>query len=454
MLHYKVLPYIEPNEIFQLVEDRFGTIFLDSNFSHSHYGRYSYIVINPIQEFTGHQIKAQIDIWQSLYKSNSYANNDSLPPFIGGLVGYLSYDLCKQLENIGNYNDFSLNASPIPDYWFGLYNQVFAFDNVQRICYIIVAEIKTFIYNYDEQLEHLSSIYKQAGQNSISKTSNIYQSYNETITPQVSSNFPQNDYLNIIQKAINYISNGDIFEINLSHCFKAQLPINYSIKELYQKLRQINSAPFSAFINLDAIKILSASPERFLSIRGSKVEARPIKGTINRSLNMETDAKLATQLQKSEKDIAENIMIVDLMRNDLSKICKANSVDVTQLCAIESFTNVHHLVSVIEGELKTNVSIFDVITACFPAGSITGAPKIRAMQIIEELENTYRGVYCGSIGYFSLNGNVDLSVAIRTIIINNSIISYHVGGAITLDSKPINEYNETLLKGQKLNEAL
>ncbi|HMT02941.1 MAG TPA: aminodeoxychorismate synthase component I [Burkholderiales bacterium] len=451
MLNLKILPYIEPNKIFQLVENRFGTIFLDSNFLHSHYGRYSYIVVNPLKEFVGHSIDNQIEIWHNLYQSNICSSNEHLPPFIGGLVGYLSYDLCKELENIREKSDISTEG--ILPYWFGLYNQVFAFDNIKQICYLIVVEINGILTNYQEQLGNLISVYNKAKQD-IKLSTNVKNAPTKPISPKFVSNFTQNEYLEIIQKAMDYIRSGDIFEVNLSHCFQAELPENYLVKELYQKLRTINKAPFSAFINLDSIKILSSSPERFLSIRERKIETRPIKGTIKRSDNKEIDIALKVQLQKSEKDIAENIMIVDLMRNDLSKICNADSVNVTQLCAIESFTNVHHLVSVIEGELKATASIFDIIKACFPAGSITGAPKIRAMQIIDELENSYRGVYCGSIGYFSLNGNVDLSVAIRTIVINNSTISYHVGGAVTLDSNPIDEYNETLLKGQKLNEAL
>ncbi len=451
MLNLKILPYIEPNKIFQLVENRFGTIFLDSNFIHSHYGRYSYIVINPIKEFLGLPIDNQIEIWHNLYQSNICSSNENLPPFIGGLVGYLSYDLCKELESISANDNMSNNG--ILPYWFGLYNQVFAFDNIKKICYAIVVEINNILTNYQEQLEKLISIYNKAKQD-IKLSININKPHIKPISSKFISNFTQNEYLEIIQKAIGYIRNGDIFEVNLSNCFQTKLPKNYLVNELYQKLRTINKAPFSAFINLDSIKILSSSPERFLSIRERKIETRPIKGTIKRSDNKEIDTLLKAQLQKSEKDIAENIMIVDLMRNDLSKICNADSVNVTQLCEIESFTNVHHLVSVIEGELKVTASIFDIIKACFPAGSITGAPKIRAMQIIDELERKYRGVYCGSIGYFSLNGNVDLSVAIRTIVINNSTISYHVGGAVTLDSNPIDEYNETLLKGQKLNEAL
>ena len=199
---------------------------------------------------------------------------------------------------------------------------------------------------------------------------------------------------------------------------------------------------------------MSASPERFISINNRRIETRPIKGTCKRSSYPEEDKRLAEDLSQSSKDRAENIMIVDLMRNDLGKICRPSTIKVSQLCGVESFTNVHHLVSVIEGELSLDSSILDIIPACFPGGSITGAPKIRAMQVIEELEGNNRGIYCGSIGYFGFNGNVDLSIAIRTLVSDGDTLSFQVGGAITLDSDPEAEYNETLVKGQKLIEAI
>ena len=447
-LIYKKLNYINPQDIFEVAADRFGTIFLDSNMFHEHYGRYSYIVINPVHIYsatTQSNITDEILGWQELFADNLQSNNDSLPPFTGGLVGFLSYDLGKQFEFITTNNSRS-----VPDYCFGLYNQIFAFDLFTKSCYLIVAPINGFGLDYDSQLNNMLTIYNKA----LDKNLFHQRSINQITLPsiQLKSNFTKNNYIKKVNKAIQYIYDGDIFEINLAQCFSSKVPVNYPCSALYHKLRHINPAPFSAYLNFGELMIMSASPERFISINNGKVEARPIKGTAKRGLNDEEDLNLANRLKNSEKDIAENIMIVDLMRNDLSQICTPASVSVSQLCEVESFTNIHHLVSVINGKLSNNASIFDIIPKCFPGGSITGAPKIRAMQIIDELEQTNRGVYCGSIGYFGFNGNVDLSIAIRTIIKHGTDLRFYVGGAITLDSNAEDEYNETLLKGQKLSE--
>ncbi|MBY0378837.1 MAG: aminodeoxychorismate synthase component I, partial [Burkholderiales bacterium] len=388
-------------------------------------------------------IHQQIIVWNELFASqviNQDHEYDNLP-FIGGLVGFFSYDLGKQLEFIAKNSD-----RIIPDYIFGLYNQSFVFDLINKYVYIIVISLNNFEYDYKAQLSVLERIYENANSDCQINTMNYLPKI--IVTP----NFTQEQYVDIVERGIKYISDGDIFEVNLAQCFKAVVNKDYPCELLYHKLRQTNIAPFSAYLNFGSLCIMSASPERFLSIKNRQVEARPIKGTIKRSLDPDEDLQLAIQLSISDKDRAENIMIVDLMRNDLSKICKKETVIVSQLCGVESYTNIHHLVSVINGELKDDTSIFTIIPSCFPGGSITGAPKIRAMQIIDELEPENRGVYCGSIGYFSFNGNVDLSIAIRTIIKNGTDLRYYAGGAITLDSEPIKEYNETLLKAYKLQE--
>ncbi|MFN8770800.1 MAG: aminodeoxychorismate synthase component I [Neisseriaceae bacterium] len=440
----KKLEYVEPQVIFDYVADKKYTIFLDSSMLHEHYGRYSVIVINPVEIFhPSANIEKHISYWKQLFAYNQsiLQQNYQHLPFTGGLVGFLSYDLSKKIEFISE--DIH---KIVDDFYFGLYNQAFIFDLFKQDTYIITSEIYGYDLPYLDQFKALEQIYNNC---------NVHQLPTKTIEiPKVyfKSNFTQQQYINIINRAIKYIRDGDIFEVNLAQCFSTEVINDYPCKELYKKLRYINSAPFSSYINLGSLVIMSASPERFLSIHSRKVETRPIKGTIRRSADPKEDLNLAKKLQHSEKDHAENIMIVDLMRNDLSKICKKDSVKVTKLCDVEPFTNIHHLVSVIEGELKESVSIFDIIKAAFPGGSITGAPKIRAMQIIEELEPTKRGVYCGSIGYFSLNGNLDLSIAIRTIIKNGTDMRFYSGGAITLDSDPVREYQETLLKAQKINE--
>lgn len=473
-LVYKSLPYINPHKIFNLVATRYATVFLDSKLQHDYYGRYSFIGIDPVLTISP---ESELSLQQQLQKFEKLKmrhcepceikcggnpsdfdsrvggnlSSSDLPPFTGGLMGYLSYDYAKQLEpstSVIPAHDVIPAKAGIhpPDYWFGLYNQVFAFDNKEQVCYLLVTQLPDT--NLDGLLTKLQDIYGSASNAPEIKI-------NKPEVVELSSNFTKDEYIGAVKQAIEYIKLGDIFEANIAQHFSANLNDEYNAHQLYNYLQVKNPAPFAAYLNLDKLKILSASPERFIKVTGNDVEVRPIKGTIKRSADPGMDNFLAQTLQSSSKDRAENIMIVDLMRNDLSKICDADSIVVKQLCGLESFTNLHHLVSVINGKLKPDMSAFDIIKAIFPAGSITGAPKIRAMQIINELEqNTPRGVSYGNIGYLGFNGNVDLSVAIRTLTIYNNELSFHVGGAITLHSDPLAEYEETMLKGQKLFECL
>lgn len=440
------MPYIDPRQVMALVADKNGTIYLDSNSFDNHFGRYSFIVFDPLDIFisdTGaNNFEHHLAKWSLLLEDNQQTIDISLPPFTGGLMGYLSYDLSHKLEHAVSHR----LTSAVPYYWLGLYNQVIAFDLCQQQCYLMVSDVVGYTNNVSQQLTNLLKIYSQA--------QNVTLPSNPTLPPlSLHSNFTQQEYLAAVSKAINYIKAGDIFEVNLAQCFSAIVPKNYNLWTLYQKLARINSAPFSAYLNLGELKIASASPERFLTIKNNQIEVRPIKGTLKRSADTTQDAKLKLQLANSCKDVAENIMIVDLMRNDLSKVCIPASIIVSQLAAVESFVNVHHLVSVITGELDPDKSVLDAIFACFPGGSITGAPKIRSMQIIDELEPSRRGVYCGNIGYIGFNQQVDLSIAIRTIVQHKHTVSFSVGGAITLASDSQSEYQETLLKGEKLMES-
>lgn len=444
-LIYKRLPYVQPQKIFDAVARDFATIFLDSRLQHSYYGRYSFIGIDPVMIISAdNALSLQQQLLQFEELKYKDINAGELPPFTGGLMGYLSYDYAALLEP-GVNNDY-LSKQQVPDYWFGLYNQVFAFDNVEKVCYLFVTRLPDV--DSGKLMLKLQDIYDSVAamaDKGVVKPGRI----------MLDSNFTKEKYIEAVKKTIEYIKSGDIFEANISQCFSAKIHNEFNLQELYNYLQHTNAAPFSAYLNLGKLHILSASPERFIKITDNNVEVRPIKGTIRRDDDPHIDDLLGQALQSSAKDRAENIMIVDLMRNDLSKICTANSIVVRQLCALESFTNIHHLVSVVTGELKPDVSSFDIIKAVFPAGSISGAPKIRALQIITELEqNMPRGISYGNIGYFGFNGSIDLSVAIRTLTIFDDKLSFHIGGAVTLYSDPVAEYEETMLKGQKLFESL
>jgi para-aminobenzoate synthetase component 1 len=270
----------------------------------------------------------------------------------------------------------------------------------------------------------------------------------------VTSNFTRPDYEAAVARVIDYIYAGDIFQANLTQRFRAELPAGLTPFTLYRRLRQLNPAPFAAYLDFGQVVIASSSPERFLSVRNGRVETRPIKGTRPRGRSPAEDQALMRALLASEKDRAENVMIVDLLRNDLSRVCRDASVAVPELCICEAFATVFHLVSTIVGELEPGRSALDLLKASFPGGSITGAPKIRAMEIIAALEPTQRGPYCGTIGYIGFDGTMDSNIVIRTYALDGSTVTFQAGGGIVADSDPAEEYEESLAKARALIDAL
>jgi para-aminobenzoate synthetase component 1 len=267
------------------------------------------------------------------------------------------------------------------------------------------------------------------------------------------SSFTRQGYLDAVARVREYIFAGDIFQANLSQRFEA--PLEESAWSFYTRLRERNAVPFAAFLDFPEAVVVSASPERFLRVDSQGlVETRPIKGTRPRGLGPEHDAALGQALAESTKDRAENLMIVDLMRNDLSRVCAPHSVRVSELFALERYATVYHLVSTVVGTLGPGVDASDLFRAAFPGGSITGAPKLRAMEIIAELEPSRRGVYCGSIGYWSVTGELDTSIAIRTAVLQDGRVYFSAGGGIVADSDPEQEYRETLDKARAMIDAL
>jgi para-aminobenzoate synthetase component 1 len=266
------------------------------------------------------------------------------------------------------------------------------------------------------------------------------------------SNFTHEAYIKAVERARQYIIDGDIFEVNLSQRFEAAIPV--TPWELYLRLRQINPAPFAAYLDFDEVTIVSASPERFIRCQGDWVETRPIKGTAPRGRTPRDDRTKARELLNSIKDHAENMMIVDLERNDLGRVCRFGSVKVTELAILEKYPTVYHLTSTVVGRLNEGKGRIDLLKATLPGGSITGAPKVRSMEIIDELEPTRRSIYTGNIGYLGFDGNMDLSVVIRTFLIKEKRVYFQAGGAVVYDSQPEAEYQETLDKIQALIDAL
>lgn len=437
--------------LFKLFKNEKQVIFLDSGMNPENLGRYSIIVFNPFATLKCKRGLVEINkankrhikegkafaALRELLQEYSFTNTTNLP-FIAGGVGYLAYDLCREIENIPETGKDDID---IPDLYFNFYQSSIVVDNLQKKVYA------TFLNkdnNGENPIEYIETI--------ISSGKLEFPEENLDVNKAIESNFNKEEYLKSIKKVKEYIRQGDVYEVNLTQRFSA--PITKTPCEVYASLRGINKAPFAAFMKLDGFSIVSSSPERFIKVKDGNIETRPIKGTIKRGNCSEEDAKNREQLAQSEKDKAELLMIVDLERNDLSRICKKGTLNVEELFKIEEYPTVFHLVSTITGQLKENIDIVDCLNATFPGGSITGAPKIRSMEIIDELEPNLRSIYTGSLGYLGFDGNADLNIVIRTIVIKNQQAYFGVGGAITWDSDPDAEYRETLDKGVALMRVL
>lgn len=378
---------------------------------------------------------------------HDYYAPKSLPPFHGGAAGFFGYDLGRMIEDIGTYmphkNDTDTNdENAIPDMAVGIYHQLYAYDHHKQQGWFFIHALNSSIANTRMRFF----------ENAVAHSDN-QQSHKTNCTPieQWTSSHTKESYMRDTRRVIDYIYAGDIFQANLSQRFETRLPDSFHPFDHYKILRDINAAPFAAYMNFGNLKIASSSPERFLSVAAdNKVETKPIKGTMKRSHDPAQDAAIADKLRESAKDNAENAMIVDLMRNDLSRTCIDSSIDVPKLCALESFAKVHHLVSTVTGQLRPDQHPVDLLKSCFPGGSITGAPKIRAMEIIDELEGTPRGPYCGSMGYIGFNGTMDTNIAIRTLVYHDDKARFNVGGGVVADSDPMTEYQETLDKANAI----
>ncbi len=447
---FREINYQNPLQIFHYFASHQGAVFLDSASLMQDCGRYSFIAIDPFYTLQSKNDKIDNPFQQlrDELKKFPLLFHEGMPPFQGGVVGYFAYDLCHHLEVLPLTTDDMF----FPDMVIGFYDLVMAFDHETQ---------RAWIFSSGYPLQKKAERQKRAAQ----RCDWLYSELGKIpLMPDVSTavcdahqivaNFSQDTYEDAVRIVIEYILSGDIFEANISQRFKTELPPGLSAFELYRRLRAINAAPFAAYLCFGDTVIASASPERFLKLADKQVETRPIKGTRPRGMNAEDDMQYANALLSSEKDHAENIMIVDLLRNDLSRVCENHSVQVPQLCGLESYATVHHLVSVVKGILKSEYDVIDLLQAAFPGGSITGAPKIRAMEIIAEIESNQRGPYCGSVGYIGFNGDFDSSIAIRTYAIKNNQVTFQVGGAVVADSNPRQEYIETLTKANALLRAL
>lgn len=354
-------------------------------------------------------------------------------PFAGGALGYWSYDLARRMYELPN---IAQDGELLPDMAIGIYDWAVVLDHKLQTARLVSHQ------RFVETAELLSQILRRLQSN--------LQLPHDTFSVQesISTNFTPESYAAAFEAVQAYLESGDCYQVNLAQRFSAVA--TGDAFGAYLMLRSSSPAPYSAFLNLPQAQILCASPERFLRVQNGSVETKPIKGTRPRSNDAQQDARLADDLRSHPKDRAENLMIVDLLRSDLGKSCVPGSVHVNKLFEVESFASVHHLVSTIEGTLEEGRDALDVLRDCFPGGSVTGAPKLRAMQIIEQLEPHRRGIYCGAIGYIGFDGNLDTNIAIRTLVYSDNEIRCWAGGGIVADSEVAAEYQETLDKASAM----
>ncbi len=447
------LPYHEDSaSLFEAIADDPWAVFLDSGHPHSAQGRYDIIAAAPSRTLLTRGGMTEIGSAEGVEFSQQdpfallrlqlqpeAVSDPSGLPFCGGAIGYFSYDLGRRIEHLPA---LARDGEKLPEMAFGIYDWALVVDHRERQSWLVSAGRDPATALKWEQLVAL-----------LSHPAPVHQRLPLRLTAPLVSNLPREKYFAAFERIQRYIHDGDCYQVNLAQRFSA--PAAGDPWAAYQELRRANPAPFAAYLNLPGVQILSASPERFLALRGRRVESKPIKGTRPRDhAHPARDEALAKALRNSLKDRAENLMIVDLLRNDLSKSCEIGSVAVPSLFEVESFSSVHHLVSTVTGTLAPHRDAIDLLRGCFPGGSITGAPKLRAMEIIEELEPDRRGVYCGAIGYIGFDGEMDTSIVIRTLVHSGNTVRFWAGGGIVADSCAEDEYQETFDKAAALLRLL
>lgn len=376
-----------------------------------------------------------------------------LPRFFGGLVGYLGYDAVRFFERIPDKNPDELG---VPDACFMLTELILAFDHVNHTIKII----STCILEDGLSLERKTRLYREAA----GKISAVEKDFSRPLgrigerelkAPgkiKITSNFEKSEFCDIVNKAKRYIRKGDLIQVVPSQRFKTR--IKKQPFDIYRDLRSLNPSPYMFYLTLGGITLVGSSPELLVRCEDGVCRTRPIAGTRRRGRNDGEDAALAAELLKDEKEKAEHLMLVDLGRNDLGRICRPGTVKVNEFMGVERYSHVMHLVSDVTGMLDRKYNAYDCLRACFPAGTVSGAPKIRAMEIIDELENTRRGIYAGAVGYFSFSGAMDTCIAIRTVLVKGGYAYVQAGGGIVADSVPEKEYMETVNKAKALLEAI
>jgi para-aminobenzoate synthetase component 1 len=471
-----------PESLVENLRGESGIILLRSNSFDSPQARYSFVAANPFLTFKSFGSRCEIvaanvnsrippfdndgyvhfgnpwHILDALMSRFELLDEIDLPFPLGGAFGYWGYDLKNFTEP--KLPRRAVNDLELPDCHVGFYDSLVVFDHrLGKVCIVSTglnadgsrsetqAKGQLDLWNSKISEKELPQRHRDTEKEKKSNSLCLCASVAE-----ISSNLLRDDFISKVERAQKYIRAGDIYQVNLSQRLTAHCDLRGW--EFFEKLSAVSPAPFSAYLDCGEFEIASSSPEQFLRMSGSQIISRPIKGTRPRDADATRDAQLAYELQTSAKELSELVMITDLLRNDLGKVCEYGSVQVPELAKLEKFAQVQHLVSTIEGRLKKDVTHFAAFASCFPGGSITGAPKFRAMEIIDELEPISRGPYCGAIGYLGFNRESQLNIAIRTAICAAGKIHFNVGAGIVADSNPEAEYEETLAKAQGFFAAL
>ncbi len=411
--------------------------------------RWSFFGADPFAVFRGGDHVEAIAAFRRMAESAPLLTGEAaqLAPFTGGAVGYWAYDYGRRLERVPTIAKDDLG---LPDFVLALYDVVGAYDHETNQAWLfstgLPLEGESAMQRARERIDFFGRALERAG--------NV--APDPTLRPRrATSTFTPDGYRRAVEQVKDHIARGDIFQANLSQRFRLDVPGAWDMApNLYESISRHSAAPFMAYIDAGDHAILSASPERFLELRTPHVETRPIKGTRPRGATPEEDRRMAEELVHSDKDRAENVMIVDVLRNDLGRVCETGSIQAPGVCELEVFPQVYHLTSTVTGKLAEGHDAFDLLHACFPGGSITGAPKIRAMEILESLEPVRRHIYTGAIGWMDWDGDADWNVAIRTACVTQDAILFGAGGGVTADSDPDAEYRETLVKAEGLRLGL
>lgn len=463
------LEYLEALKIYHHLGNRPPSFLLESVKGPDRVSRYSFITTQPflVFEAKAHRVKLTeehrcstivgnpIRLLSELMARFYVSRPEGLPPFFGGAIGFFSYDLVRLFESLPRK---ALDDLHLPDILLAFFETVLVIDHVEKVLYLIFCPTPERFWQSDRaRLYHHAQETLQEIECKLLNLDPFPHAFalphKRQVVRSPQANLTREEYIERVKRCQDYIAQGDIFQANLSLRFSIPLE-GCSPLMLYSILREVNPSPFAAFLNLGKLQLISSSPERLVHVSGRSVETRPIAGTRPRGKTASEDYRMTADLLTSVKERAEHLMLLDLERNDLGKVCRYGSIKVDEFMVTEQYSHVIHIVSNIQGRLRENVTCLDVLQAVFPGGTITGVPKVRCMEIIEELEPVVRGLYTGSIGYISFAGDMDLNIIIRSLFLTENTAYFQVGAGIVADSDPHGEYQECLYKAEALMKSV